>query len=53
MITVGPYCAVGADGGEGVGSTGEQPVPVDQQDADVVLTLLLKTQTTANISTVQ
>lgn len=35
------YRPVGANGGEGVGSTGEQPVPVHQQHPDVVLALLL------------
>lgn len=36
-----PHRAVGADGGEGVGSAGKQPVPVHQQHPDVVLALLL------------
>lgn len=36
-----PYRSVGADGGEGVGSTGKQPVPIHQQHPDVVLALLL------------
>lgn len=35
------YRSVGADGGEGIGTTGKQPVPVHQQHPDVVLALLL------------
>lgn len=35
------YRSVGADGGEGVGSAGKQPVPIHQQHPDVVLALLL------------
>ena len=35
------YRSVGADGGESVGSTGKQPVPVHQQHPDVVLAFLL------------
>lgn len=45
-----PYRSVGADGGEGVGSTGKQPVPVHQQHSDVVLALLLWKHTAVPLS---
>lgn len=45
-----PYRSVGADGGEGVGSAGKQPVPVDQQHSDVVLALLLWKHTAAPLA---
>lgn len=44
------YRSVGADGGEGVGSTGKQPVPVHQQHSDVVLALLLWKHTAVPLS---
>lgn len=44
-----PHLSRGADGQEGVGTTGEHPLPVNEQHPDVVLALHLRRESSTGI----